>query len=132
MLKALALFLILPGLASAAPLIAARTLPAGTVLTREDLSGDPDEADGITGLETRVTIFEGKPVRPAQLVAPTLINRNQLVTISFETPLLSIEAEGRALQPGGAGDSIRVMNLASRVTVTGEVRENGTILVRGK
>jgi flagella basal body P-ring formation protein FlgA len=43
---------------------------------------------------------------------------------------LRIAADGRALGRGAAGAHIRVMNLASRNTVGGEVQPDGTVHVR--
>lgn len=135
----LALFLIatpIPG--SADTLIATRTLPAGTILTHEDVTAVPDDSspsvmpEDVVGLQTRVMIYEGKPVRPGRLTAPVLVSRNQLVTLVYETPMIVIETEGRALDAGQAGEVIRAMNLSSRTTVSGRVSPDGTILIQQK
>lgn len=114
--------------------LAARTLPAGTVITLADLAltdgGEPAGADAILGLQTRRTIYEGRKIAPSQLTAPTLVDRNQSVTIAYESPFLRIETEGRALSAGSFGQVIRVMNNNSRVVVSGRVAADGTILVR--
>lgn len=47
----------------------------------------------------------------------------------FRTGLLSISAEGRVLDRAGVGDLVRVMNLDSRLTVTGRVLFDGSIEV---
>ncbi|AGT10130.1 flagellar basal body P-ring formation chaperone FlgA [Paracoccus aminophilus] len=122
--------LLLPVAAPAAPPLATRTLPAGTIISPEDLTeGDPDENAGMVGLATRVMIYSGKPVQLTQLTAPKLIERNQLVTLVYENALLRIEAEGRALAAGSVGEIVRVMNLSSRTTLAGRVQPDGTILV---
>ena len=48
--------------------------------------------------------------------------------IYIEGPL-RIVTEGRALDRAGAGEPVRVMNLASRQTVTGTVGADGSIEV---
>lgn len=121
---------------SAESLVATRTIRAKTLVTTDDLTlvnaaipgalSDPDQA---VGLEARVAIYAGKPVRPEDLGPPTLVERNQLVTLVFLSGGLAISTEGRALARGGAGDSIRVMNLGSRTTVTGRVGPDGTVYV---
>lgn len=111
-----------------------RTLRATTVITAEDLTLLPRAvADGFTdpaeviGQEAKVTLYAGRPIRSADIGAPALIDRNQIVTLTFSTGGLRIMAEARALGRGGVGDTIRVMNLSSRSTVTGAVRADGTV-----
>ena len=81
------------------------------------------------GQQTRFTIYEGRPVTASVLRAPQLVDRNQIVQLTYERGSLRIETEGRALSEGGAGDMIRVMNTASRVTVSGRVAPDGTVVV---
>lgn len=125
---------LLPAPLLAADFTAARTLPAGTVLQAGDIQvGDTSDegAHALVGLQTRVTIYEGKAILPSRLIAPMLIARNQLVTLVYEAPQMRIEAEGRALDEGQAGQSVRVMNLSSRTTVSGQVSPDGSVLVKG-
>lgn len=131
----LALLLALPAPALADALVAARILRSGTVLTAADLRIDP-QIDGtltdplsVIGHELRVMVSEGRVIEPAFLAAPTLVARNQLVTIAYENAALRIEAEGRALSAGAAGDVIRVMNNASRTTLSGRIAPDGTVIV---
>ena len=57
------------------------------------------------------------------------VKRNQIVTLAYEKAALRIEAEGRALGAGGIGEVIRVMNSTSRVTVSGRIAADGTVVV---
>ena len=125
----------LPGVADAAGVVATRTLPAGTTIDAGDLvlsasarGGINDPAQAI-GLQTRITIYEGRPVQATALRAARLIERNQIVRVVFNQGGLSIATEGRALAPGAAGDLIRVMNTASRSTITARVNPDGTLSV---
>ncbi|MDO5648309.1 flagellar basal body P-ring formation chaperone FlgA [Paracoccus sp. (in: a-proteobacteria)] len=129
------LALLVPGLADAGVLAAARTLPAGTVLTAADLRAVDSTRPGLTdpaqaiGLQTRILIQEGRPIHATLLQAPRLVSRNQIVRLSFQRGPLRIETEGRAMSEGAAGDLIRVMNLESRSTITARVMEDGTLAV---
>lgn len=130
--------LLVPASVNADVLIATRTLPAGTVLQPDDISireegqpGVPSPED-VVGLQTKVAIYEGRPIQPGRLTAAYLVARNQLVTLAYETPLMRIETEGRALDSGQAGQVIRVMNLSSRTTVSGRVEPDGTIVIQQK
>lgn len=131
------LFLLLlatPGLAES--VVATRTLRAQTVIGPEDLTlvdaklpgalADPALA---LGLETRVAIYAGRPVLPGDLGPPTLVQRNQVVTLVFMTGGLAISTEGRAISRGSAGETVRVINLASRATVSGRVGPDGAVYV---
>lgn len=122
--------------ASAETLVAVRTLRAQTILAPDDLTviagivpgtaSDPTEA---IGLETRVAIYQGRPIRLADLGPPAIVDRNQSVVLSYVAGPLTITAEGRALGRGGVGDRIKVMNVASRTTVTGIVAADGSVRV---
>lgn len=130
--------LLLPGVAAAESLVAARTIPARSVIAAEDvmlvdadIPGALTGADPALGLEARVTIYAGRPVRAGDIGAPALVERNAIVTLVYRTGALSIRAEGRALSRAAAGEVVRVMNLESRTTVSGLVAPDGTILVGG-
>ena len=135
MMRCLAILLALLPLPLAADEITAlRTLPAGTILGDGDLVDASTERVGLTradavGKQLRVAVYEGRPITAGVLSAPRLVARNQLVTLSYETPALRIEAEGRALGAGGAGDTIRVMNLSSRATLLARINADGTVTV---
>jgi flagella basal body P-ring formation protein FlgA len=81
-------------------------------------------------MEAGRTFYQGQPIDETKLRAPTLIKRNTIVQMEYARGPMTISAEGRALDPGGLGDRIRVMNLGSKrivtVVVTGEnaVRAN--------
>lgn len=131
----LALFLALAPLpASAAVLAAARTLPAGTVITAADLRAVDGDRPGLSdpseaiGLQTRLTIHEGRPLQASLLQAPKLISRNQMHPLVFQRGTLRIVTTARTLSDGAAGDVIRVMNLESRATVSAVVQPDGSLL----
>jgi flagellar basal body P-ring formation protein FlgA len=117
-------------------LVATHTIRAQSVLTSADLRlvegntvGAVTAIEDALGLETRVTLYAGRPVRIGDLGAPAIIERNQLVTLTYKSGGLQIMADGRALGRAGIGDVVRVMNLGSRQTVSGLVRADGSIVV---
>ena len=123
--------------ASADTLVAARTLRAQTILGPDDvavaagtLPGTATDPSEVIGLETRVAIYQGRPIRPADLGAPAIVDRNQAVVLIYAAGALTITAEGRALGRGGVGDRIKAMNIGSRTTVSGVVAGDGTILIQ--
>lgn len=122
--------------AAADTLVTTRTIRAQTVLELADLGLISGKVDGALtapeqaiGMEARVTLYPGRPIRHADLGPHAVINRNQIVPLAYLAGPLAILTEGRALARAGVGDSLRVMNLASRSTVTGRVRADGTVIV---
>jgi flagellar basal body P-ring formation protein FlgA len=122
--------------ALAESVVATRTLRPQTLIQPEDLTVVDADLPGALrdpalahGLETRVAIYAGKPVRAGDLGAPTLVARNQIVALVYLSGSLAISAEGRALSSGSEGDEVRVMNLASRSTVSGRIGPDGAIYV---
>jgi flagella basal body P-ring formation protein FlgA len=137
MWRALVLAL-LPAAALADSLVATRTIRAQSILGPDDVTlvaaaipGALDSVDGALGLEARVAIYAGRPVRPSDLGPPAVIDRNQVVPLAFASGTLTILTEGRALDRGGVGDVIRIMNLASRATVSGRIAADGRVVVGG-
>jgi flagella basal body P-ring formation protein FlgA len=132
----LILVLLVPATALADTVGAARTLRAGTVLTGEDLALISDDVPGALsmidealGQEARVNLYAGRPIRPGEIGAPAVVERNQIVILIYDQGGLTIATDGRVLDRGGVGDRIRVMNLQSRSTVTGTVGEDGNVYV---
>lgn len=120
-----------------ATLVATRSLRARTVVAPADVALSPGATPGALthpedaiGMETRVAVYAGRPLMPADLGPPALVDRNQIVTMVFSLGGLTITAEGRALGRGGVGERVRVMNLDSRTTVTGVVTDSGMLEVR--
>lgn len=137
-MRAVLLILVLLAAAPAAAevVVATRVIRADRVITPGDvtlrdgeLPGAAARLDQAVGAEARVAIYPGRPVRLADLGPPALVERNQVVTLVYFRGTLRIRAEGRALGRGAAGDRIRVMNLSSRTSLTGEIRADGTITV---
>ncbi len=117
--------------------VAARPIRAKAVIAPGDLSVTPGATPGAVsqpaqavGMEARVAIYAGWPVREADLAPPAVVERNALVTLTFRSGALSIETEGRALSRAGVGERVRVMNLDSRTTVTGFVTGYNLVEVR--
>lgn len=106
--------------------VAARNIRAGEVLGASDIEAPASEtglrqAAGFVGKEAARSIYRGQRITPRDLRSPTLVERNAIVTMEFLKGPLSISTEGRALDPGGAGERIRVMNLVSRRVVSAVV-----------
>ncbi|WP_371224997.1 flagellar basal body P-ring formation chaperone FlgA [Roseovarius sp. 2305UL8-3] len=122
--------------ASAETVFAAHTIRAQSILTAQDIMikdvdvpGAATRPEQIIGKESRVALYAGRPIRQGDVGPPAVVDRNQIVPLIFKSSGLTITAEGRALQRAGAGEYVRVMNLASRNTVTGLVLADGRVMV---
>ncbi|NDK36327.1 flagellar basal body P-ring formation chaperone FlgA [Rhodovulum sulfidophilum] len=126
----------LPVVADADILVATRSVRGQTILGPGDVTVVAGEAVGTLvapeeaiGQEARVNLYAGRPIRIGDVGPPAIIERNQIVTLRYQSRGLSIAADARALDRAGVGDALRVMNLASRNTVTGFVAPDGSVVV---
>lgn len=121
---------------SADALVATRTIPAQSIIGYDDLQLRDIEVSGgevdlllFVGMESRVALYAGRPVRVGDVGAPAIVERNQIIGLVFQQNGLRISTEGRALARAGPGDIIRVMNLSSRNTIRARIDENGDAIV---
>jgi flagella basal body P-ring formation protein FlgA len=126
----------LPIAALADVVVASRTIRPQSILTPADLAiksgemaGVFEDAADLIGMETRVVLYAGRPVLPEDIGPPALIDRNQIVTLIYQKSGLTIQVEGRSLVRAGLGETARVMNLASKATLSGRVQPDGSVLV---
>lgn len=126
----------LAGTASAEALVAARTIPARSIIGPEDILlrdvdifGGLESADLAIGKEARVALYAGRPIRAGDIGPPSVVERNQIVPLVYSRGGIVISTEGRALDRAGPGDFIRVMNITSRATVTAQIDASGTAFV---
>lgn len=134
-----ALVLVLIALASpsvAEIVVPVRTIPPQSVIVAGDLGLSDAEVPGAVsepsqaiGLEARVALYPGRPIRPQDLGPPAVVERNAIVPLVFRRGNLLITAEGRALDRAGPGEVIRVMNIESRTTVTARLGVDGAAYV---
>lgn len=132
----LLLFLLIASPLAAETVVAARTIPANVIIGPDDLllrdlvvPGGVDDPAMIVGMEARVALYAGRPIRPADVGFPAVVDRNALIPLIYQRGGVSISTDGRALDRAGPGDLIRVMNLASRVTVTARIGIDGAAYV---
>ncbi|MFQ6550777.1 flagellar basal body P-ring formation chaperone FlgA [Aestuariibius insulae] len=130
------IFLALTTPAFAETVVATRTIRATDVITASDVelltvttADAADHVDLVIGMEARVALYAGRPIRPADVGPPAIVDRNDLVPLVFQSGALTITTEGRSLGRGGVGDVIRVMNLSSRTTVTAKLSQKGIAYV---
>ncbi|MGR3659619.1 MAG: flagellar basal body P-ring formation chaperone FlgA [Paracoccaceae bacterium] len=95
-----------------------------------DLEGAIADISEIVGQEARIALYPGRPIRRGDVGPPAIINRNDVVVLVFSKGGLRIMVEGRSLGRGAAGELIRVMNIASRTTISGRIQSDGSVEVK--
>jgi flagella basal body P-ring formation protein FlgA len=141
MVRATALFTLFVALLAAGAVLAqsvqaVRAIRGQSVLAADDLAVVEATVPGAVttiaeavGKEAKVTLYPGRPILLGQLGAPALVERNGLVRMNYVRGPLRIVTDGRALDRAGVGEPVRVMNLASKQTVTGVVAPDGSVEV---
>ena len=130
------LVLIALGPARAQTVIANGTIRGQTLIGPNDVA----LADAVTpgaltdlaeavGMEARVNLYPGRPIRPGDLGPPAIVERNEIVTLRYDHGGLLVITEGRAMDRAAAGEPLRVLNLSSRNTITARATAPGLVTV---
>jgi flagellar basal body P-ring formation protein FlgA len=120
--------------------VLARNLRHGQVVGHDDIAFAGMRADAldpsvvvdpgaILGKTPRSAVRAGTVLRRSEFVAPVVVGKGQLVIMTLTTPNLSLTVKGRALENGADGQTIRVQNTRSHVTVEGVVAGAGRVVV---
>jgi flagella basal body P-ring formation protein FlgA len=97
---------------------------------RSDVSADAIVAPGtIVGLAARQNLRAAIPLRRSDLIRPEIVRREELVTIVYEAPGILLTSRGKALEGGGDGDLINVMNIQSKRTIQATVSGPGRVTI---
>jgi flagella basal body P-ring formation protein FlgA len=98
---------------------------------RPKAEAGPDVAsrDRAVGMQARKQLRAGQALRVADLAKPDLVQRDQSVTLIYETSGLYLTTRGKALDGGTEGDVVNVLNLQSKRTVSGVVIGRGQVAV---
>jgi flagella basal body P-ring formation protein FlgA len=87
------------------------------------------DASGVADLEAIVPLAAGEVLTTRSVRPRLLIRRGETVTLLVEGRGFSITAQGRAVEDGRRGDTVRVANLSSRREVLGTVDAAGVVRV---
>ncbi|WGF87611.1 flagellar basal body P-ring formation chaperone FlgA [Marinivivus vitaminiproducens] len=138
----LSLIAVSPVLADVTVVVAKRTVRPGVVVTAADVglgpiadhraSGAATRLDQVIGQEVRRALSLQRPVRLEDLGPPTAVERNSLVSVAYSRDRVRLTTIGRALDRGGLGEQIRVVNIDSRAVVVGQIMGPGMVEVAGE
>jgi len=94
-----------------------------------EVGADAAGRDRAVGMQARRQLRAGQALRVADLAKPDLVQRDQNVTLIYDTPGLYLTVRGKALEGGTEGDVVNVMNLQSKRTVSGTVSGRGQVSI---
>jgi flagella basal body P-ring formation protein FlgA len=96
---------------------------------KAEVGNDVASRDRVVGMQARRQLRAGQALKVADLAKPDLVQRDQTVTMTYESAGLYLTVRGKALEAGTEGDVVSVLNLQSKRTVTGTVIGRGQVSV---
>jgi flagella basal body P-ring formation protein FlgA len=87
------------------------------------------EAEQAVGMVAKRALRAGQAIRQSDFAKQELVARSEAVTISYEVPGVTVSIRGQALEPGGQGDLINVLNVQSKKTLQAIVTGPGRVSV---
>ena len=96
---------------------------------KAEVGNDVANRDHAVGMQARRQLRAGQALRVADLAKPDLVQRDQAVTLIYESAGLYLTIRGKALEAGTDGDVVNVLNLQSKRTVSGVVIGRGQVSV---
>ena len=103
--------------------------PADVAVIEGETPGALSEISQAIGMEARINLYPGRPIRSGDLREPAIVERNEIVSLRYNYGGLLVMTEGRALDRASAGETLRVTNLSSRQTVTATAISPGLVTV---
>ena len=98
---------------------------------KAEVAGEAASRDRVIGMQLRRPMRAGTPIRVADIVKPDFVSRDQSVTVIYQVPGIYLTTRGKALESGAEGDTVSVLNLQTKRTLTGTVTARGQITVQG-
>lgn len=122
---------------------ARHALTAGQIVTESDvfMKKTPQERarrqkntplSELVGKEIKRTVRAGQVLDDSDVRIRPMITKGKAVTLSFIKGGIMLSAQGKALENGGLGDTVRVMNTQSKSVVTGTVTSPDTVAINGR
>ncbi|MDN3274799.1 flagellar basal body P-ring formation chaperone FlgA [Frankia sp. RB7] len=98
---------------------------------KAEVPGEAATRDRTVGMQLRRPMRAGTPIRVADIVKPEFVSRDQSVTVIYQVPGIYLTTRGKAIESGAEGDTVSVLNLQTKRTLTGVVTARGQVTVQG-
>ena len=98
---------------------------------KAEVPGEAATRDRTVGMQLRRPMRAGTPIRTADIAKPEFVSRDQSVTVIYQVPGIYLTTRGKAIESGTEGDTVSVLNLQTKRTLTGVVTARGQVTVQG-
>jgi flagella basal body P-ring formation protein FlgA len=98
---------------------------------KSEVPGEPALRERAVGMQLRRPMHAGTPIRAADIAKPEFVSRDQSVTVIYQVPGIYLTTRGKAIDGGAEGDTVSVLNLQTKRTLTGIVTGRGQVTVQG-
>ncbi|MBU6458766.1 MAG: flagellar basal body P-ring formation protein FlgA [Bradyrhizobium sp.] len=96
---------------------------------KAEVGNDAATRGATVGMQMRRQLRAGQALRTADLARPDLVQRDDNVTLIYESTGLYLTIRGKALDSGAEGDTVSVLNLQSKRTLSGVVIGRGQVAI---
>ncbi len=96
---------------------------------KAEVGGDAAVRSRAVGMQMRHQLRAGQAIKVTDLVKPDLVQRDDNVTLIYESTGLYLTVRGKAMEAGTEGDVVNVLNLQSKRTVSGVVIGRGQVAI---
>ncbi len=121
------------------PVLSRRVLPGDIIgpgdIDWQDMRADQTTSDTaatdaqLIGMTPKRGVSTNQPVRLRDLQSPRMVDKGAMVTITLQTQSMTLTTQGKALQDGGKGEVIRVVNTQSNRIVEATVAGPNVVAV---
>lgn len=98
---------------------------------KAEVTGEPALRNRAVGMQLRRPMRAGTPIRVADIAKPEFVQRDQSVTVIYQVPGIYLTTRGKAIESGAEGDTVSVLNLQTKRTLSGVVTARGQVTVQG-
>jgi flagellar basal body P-ring formation protein FlgA len=88
---------------------------------KAEVGNDAAPRGRAVGMQMRKGVRAGQALKASDLGKPDLVQRDDNVTLIYEAAGIYITMRGKAIEAGTEGDTVTVLNLQSKRTITGTV-----------
>jgi flagella basal body P-ring formation protein FlgA len=96
---------------------------------KAEVGADAATRGQAVGMQMRKQLRAGQALKGIDLGKPDLVQRDDNVTLIYETAGLYLTVRGKAVDSGTEGDNVTVLNLQSKRTVSGVVVGRGQVAI---
>lgn len=86
-------------------------------------------ADHLIGMAPRRGLAPLKPVTTADIMSPIVVKKGEIITMVLKSDEMTLTTQGKALESGASGDTVRVVNPSSGQSVEGVVSGVKTVSI---